>query len=621
MRFYVRRAGRFGFAERNSTNRPTHRSSVNIEVTNALYCSHTFDPKFFEMEFGLLNILELIGALGFFIYGMKVMSDGIQKVAGSRMREILSAMTSNRFLGVLTGFLVTALVQSSSATTVMIVSFVNAGLLSLIESIGVIMGANIGTTITAWLISILGFKVKISALALPIIAIGFPMLFSSKNSLNSWAQVLIGFAILFMGLDELKHAVPDLKSNPQILSFLQDYADLGYLSTFIFIIVGTVLTLVVQSSSAAMALTLVMCNEGWIPFELAAAMVLGENIGTTITANLAALVGNIHAKRSAGAHFIFNVFGVTWMFIAFPFFLNGIAWYMGTYMDMFPTGANSNPEHIPIALSIFHSTFNILNVILLLGFVPFIAKVVTWAIPSKGDDEDFSLEFIGRGLVQTPEISLAEAENEIIKFGKLNVKGVDKIASLIEETEAKRQTKLIKKLEEYEEHTDLIEVKVAEFLMELSRGQLSSESSRRIQSFLSVVNHMESIGDIYYQMSKAVETKIAKKIWFEENHREDLREMKEMVIQSMTLMMANISRNPSDIEMDEAIALEKHINDKRDKYRSKNFKRIEKGKVSLEAGLIYMDLITGYEKIGDNVIHISQSLRGDHLDLEDEVTT
>lgn len=560
----------------------------------------------------------MMGALGFFIYGMKVMSDGIQKVAGSKMREILSAMTSNRFFGIFTGFLVTALVQSSSATTVMIVSFVNAGLLSLVESIGVIMGANIGTTITAWLISILGFKVKISAVALPIIAIGFPMLFSSRTKLNSWAQVLIGFAILFMGLDELKQSVPDLKSNPEALSFLQHYADLGYLSTFIFIIVGTVLTLVVQSSSAAMALTLVMCNEGWIPFELAAAMVLGENIGTTITANLAALVGNVHAKRAAGAHFIFNIFGVLWMFIAFPVFLKGVAWYMGTYMGMYPTGAQANPEHIPIALSIFHTTFNVLNVALLIGFVPFIARTVTRIMPSRGDDEDFSLEFIGRGLVKTPEISLVEAENEILKFGKLNIKGIDKIARLIEETEKKKQKKLIKKLAEYEEHTDLIEVKVAEFLMELSRYRLSTESSRRVQSFLSVVNHMESIGDIYYQMSKAVESKATKKIWFEESHREDLREMAELVNQSMNLMMENITCNPSEIKMDEAIDIEKKINHKRDKFRAKNFKRIEKGKVSLEAGLIYLDLITGYEKIGDNVIHISQSLRGDHIDLEDE---
>lgn len=574
------------------------------------------------MNFGFVDLLQLVGALGFFIYGMKVMSDGIQKVAGSKMRDILSAMTSNRFLGLITGFLVTALLQSSSATTVMIVSFVNAGLLSLVESIGVIMGANIGTTITAWLISILGFKVKISALALPIIAVGFPMLFSSRSKWNSWAQVLIGFALLFMGLDELKHAVPDLKSNPEILSFLQNYAHLGYLSTFIFIIVGTIITLVVQSSSAAMALTLVMCFEGWIPFELAAAMVLGENIGTTITANLAALVGNVHAKRAAGAHFVFNIFGVIWMFIAFPFFLKGISWYMGEYMNMFPTATseNFNPEHIPIALSIFHTSFNLLNVAVLIWFVPLIAKTVIRVIPSKGDDEDFSLEFIGRGLVKTPEVSLAEVENEIVKFAKLNLKGVQKISALIEETEHKEQQKLIKKIKEYEDHTDLIEMKVGEFLMELSKLELSSSGSRRIQSFLSVINHMESIGDIYYQMSRSVEQKIEKRIWFEENHRSDLREMRDMLNKAMTTMMGNISKSPESINLDSAIEIENAINAKRDKLRAKNFKKIEKGKTSLETGLIYLDLLSGYEKMADNVIHVSQALRGDHLDLEDEVT-
>jgi len=554
---------------------------------------------------------------------MKVMSDGIQKVAGSKMREILAAMTSNRVFGLITGFLVTALVQSSSATTVMIVSFVNAGLLSLVESIGVIMGANIGTTVTAWLISILGFKVKISALALPIIAVGFPMLFSSRDKINSWAHVLIGFALLFMGLDELKHSVPDLKSNPEMLSFLQHYADLGYLSTFIFIIVGTVLTLIVQSSSAAMALTLVMCNEGWIPFELAAAMVLGENIGTTITANLAALVGNVHAKRAAGAHFIFNVFGVIWMFVVFPFFLKGIAYYMGNNMGMYPSQTSDlyNPEHIPIALSIFHTSFNILNVAMLIWFVPFIAKTVIRVIPSKGDDEDFRLEFIGRGLVQTPDISLAEAENEIVKFAKINRKGVQKISDLIEETEHREQQKLIKKIKEYEDHTDLIEVKVAEFLMELSKLELSDAGSRRVQSFLAVINHMESIGDIYYQMSRSVQQKIEKRIWFDESHRKDLREMRDMVFEAMDQMSVALRRKSDDIRLEASIEIEKSINRKRDKLKARNFKRIEKGKTNLETGLIYMDLVSGYEKIADHVIHISEVMRGDHLDLEDEVTT
>ena len=311
------------------------------------------------MKFGIIEFLTLIGALGFFIYGMKVMSDGIQKVAGSKMRSILSKMTSTRFLGITTGFILTALLQSSSATTVMIVSFVNAGLLSLVESIGVIMGANIGTTITAWLISLLGFKVKISSIALPIIAIGFPMMFSSKSNIKAWAEVLIGFALLFMGLDALKGSVPNLKENTEFLAFLSNYANMGILSTIIFIGVGTILTLVVQSSSAAMALTLVMCYEGYIPFELAAAMVLGENIGTTITANLAALVGNVHAKRAARAHFIFNIFGVIWMIFALQFFIRIIDSYMMSNMDLSPLNSVGESIAVPIGLSIFHTTFNI----------------------------------------------------------------------------------------------------------------------------------------------------------------------------------------------------------------------------------------------------------------------
>ncbi|MEP1891836.1 MAG: Na/Pi symporter, partial [Cyclobacteriaceae bacterium] len=300
------------------------------------------------MEFGFIDFLNLAGSLAFFIYGMKIMSESIQKVAGSEMRKILSSMTSNRFKGVLTGFLITGLVQSSSATTVLVVSFVNAGLLSLVESVGVIMGANIGTTITAWLISIVGFKVKIANYALPIIAVSFPLLFFSRDRIKSWGEVFIGFALLFMGLAYLKDAVPDLKSNPEILEFLSHYTDMGFLSILLFVGIGTFLTVIVQSSSAAMALTLVMANNGWIPFELAAAMVLGENIGTTITANLAAIVGNVHAKRAAFAHFIFNIFGVVWIIILITPVLNAINTYMISNGSLGPL---NDPTAIPFGLS------------------------------------------------------------------------------------------------------------------------------------------------------------------------------------------------------------------------------------------------------------------------------
>ena len=280
------------------------------------------------MAFSILGALQLIGALGFFIYGMKIMSEGIQKIAGNKMRQFLGAMTSNRFAGVFTGFTTTALIQSSSATTVMIVSFVNAGLLTLRQSIGVIMGANIGTTITAWIITILGFKIKMDVLALPIIAFGLPLMFSSNNKYKALSEFLIGFALLFLGLDALKGAVPDISNNPEILHFLEEWTSMGILSTLLFVGIGTIVTVVVQSSSAAMALTLVLCADGIIPFEAAAAMVLGENIGTTITANLAAMVGNIHAKRTARAHLIFNLFGVIWMVVAFNGVTAGIDKYM-----------------------------------------------------------------------------------------------------------------------------------------------------------------------------------------------------------------------------------------------------------------------------------------------------
>ena len=359
------------------------------------------------MSYSLFDLLTLLGSLGFFIYGMKVMSEGLQKVAGSKMRQILRNMTSNRVMAVFTGFLITSLVQSSSATTVMVVSFVNAGLLSLLESIGVVMGANIGTTVTAWIISIVGFKIKIGAAALPLIALGFPLIFSSKYKVKSWGEVVIGFALLFMGLDLLKGAVPDIKANPEILAFLSDYTDLGFLSTLIFVVIGTVLTVVIQSSSATMALTLIMANDGWITFDIAAAMVLGENIGTTITANIAAMVANVYAKRTARAHFIFNIFGVCWMLLLMPLFLNVISNYLAADGGVSPFESASA---IPIALSIFHTSFNIINVLVLGWFAPFIASLVTKMVKADGDEneESFKLEYMSSNIVSTPEINIEE---------------------------------------------------------------------------------------------------------------------------------------------------------------------------------------------------------------------
>ena len=558
------------------------------------------------------DFLIIIGALGFFIYGMKVMSDGIQKVAGSKMRNILSSMTSNRFLGITTGFLITALLQSSSATTVMTVSFVNAGLLSLVESIGVIMGANIGTTITAWLISILGFKVKISTIALPIIAIGFPLMFSKKTNLKAWAEVLIGFALLFMGLDELKHAVPDLKQNPSFLSFLADYADQGYISTIIFIGVGTILTLVVQSSSAAMALTLVMCFEGYIPFELAAAMVLGENIGTTITANLAALVANVHAKRAARAHFIFNVFGVVWMIIAFPFFINFIDQYMTEYMGMSPLNPVDKSATVPLGLSIFHTTFNIFNVVLLVGFVPFMSKIATSLVKSKGDaDEEFKLDYISAAGIAIPEVAILEAKKEVAKFGDVTMRMNDFMKSLINDQNKKTRNKMFNKLKKYEEITDRVEIEIASYLDNLSTKEVSQNTSSQIRAMLSITNDLERIGDIYYQMSKTIERKDESKLYFLPEQRENLNNMLDVLDKAFTEMNANLRSEYGHISIENAKKHEREINQIRNNLRKSYLEQAEKGEYKFQPGIMYNDLFSSCEKVGDHIINVSEAVAGE----------
>ena len=325
------------------------------------------------MQYGFGDILQLLGALGVFLFGMKVMSDALLKLAGNKMRSILASMTSNRIFGIFTGFLITSVIQSSSATTLMVVSFSNAGLLTLTEAIGVIMGANIGTTITAWLITILGFKVSMSAIALPLVGLGFGMTFIKSDQLKDWGNFIIGFALLFIGLQFLKESMPDINSNPEILSFLSKYTELGFLSVLLFLLIGTILTVVIQSSSATMALTLIMCAQGWIPFELAAAMVLGENVGTTITANLAALVSNYQAKRTAFAHLIFNLIGVLWVLLLFYPFIKFVTWLTIQFGSESPL---INAAAIPVAISLFHTTFNILNTFLLVWFVNPIAKLV-----------------------------------------------------------------------------------------------------------------------------------------------------------------------------------------------------------------------------------------------------
>jgi len=564
------------------------------------------------MDFGFLDALKLIGALGFFIYGMKIMSEGIQKAAGGGLRRILSMMTKNRYMGVLTGFLVTCLVQSSSASTVMAVSFVNAGLLSLVESAGIMLGANIGTTITGWLVAVLGFKVSMASMSLPLLAFGVPMLFFKKEKIKYIGEFIVGFAILFWGLSELKHAVPDVKNNPEILNFLGQYADMGLLSNLFFILVGTILTIVVQSSSASMALTQTLCFSGIIPFEVAAAMILGENIGTTITAELASLPANVHAKRAARIHSMFNILGVTWMvlLISFTPVLHMVSWVA---TDILHVADPYTAEGAPMGLAIFHTGFNFLNVAIMIWFVPLLVKLAIKGVKSKGEmDEEYHLEYISTGIMATPDMSILEAQKEVTKFGERVLKMNGFVEGLITEQDNKVISKTLARIKKYEDITDRIEADVADYLAKISQGEMSESSSLKVRGMLSIVGDLERIGDIYYQMSKGVERKIEKKIWFTPEQRKNILDMFSMVDASLKTMNTNLDSSYSAVSLDKAKEHELALNKFRKAIRKEHFISVEKGDYNFDSATIYSDLFNSLEKVGDHVINVTEGITGEH---------
>ena len=583
-------------------------SDISTVVWSEMSEFQSLAPKHYEgVKFGLFEILTLIGALGFFIYGMKIMSEGIQKIAGNKLRQVLSAMTSNRITGVLTGFGTTALIQSSSATTVMVVSFVNAGLLSLKQAVGVIMGANIGTTVTAFLVAYLGFgKFSISAYALPIIAIGFPLLFTKGTRLKSIAEFLIGFALLFMGLELLKTSVPDLDT--QTLSFLHSLNGYGFLSTIIFVLIGTIITIIVQSSSAAITLTLILCDQGYIDFQMAAGIVLGENIGTTITANLAALIGNTAAKRAARAHLIFNLAGVFWMLLVFPFFLDGIdAFVQEILQKESPFTAISSVKD---GLSWFHFFFNIANTVIMIWFVKSIVKIVRRVVPDRGEEDTFHLSYIGTGMMGTPELSLLEAKKEVVKFGRITTKMSSFLQQLLISADKKKQQALLEKIKKYEEITDRVEEEVVSYLTKVSEGKLTDSSSVRIRSMMSITNDLERIGDIFFQMSKSIERKNSEKVWFTPEQRNNILEILSMVDDAFEVMVSNLESEFEDVSLSEAADREEKINLLRNKLRASHLQNVEKGEYNFKSGLIYNELFSSCEKVGDHIMNVSEAIIG-----------
>lgn len=562
-----------------------------------------------ERDWGPFRILVLIGSLGLFIYGMKVMSEGLQQAAGSRLRKMLASITSNRFKGVLTGFGITSIVQSSSVTTVMTVSFVNAGLLTLMQSAGVMMGANIGTTITAWLINLFGFKVSMDSYAFVIIAIGAPLLFFGRLKFKAWANAIIGFALLFMGLGALKSAVPGLDADSAIVQFFVNYKDSGYLGILMFVGLGTLATVVIQSSSAAMALTMTLVAGGVIPFEVAAAMILGENIGTTITAELASLIGNVHAKRSARIHSLFNVIGVFWAVLLFPLLLKGIALFMeytgsGNPFTDFKQASNTG-------LALFHTFFNLLNVLLLIGFVPQLVRLAERTVKSKGEeDEEFHLEFISGGIMSTPDLSISQAKKEIAKFGKVNERMHGFIKDILVVKDKKKFKKRLEKIEKYEEITDRIELEVSDYLTKVSQGEMSTETSIRIRGMLSMIGDLERIGDIYYQISKTIERKVNQKIWFSPKHRDQLIKMASKLDEALVIMNENLTADYNKVSIENAVKVEKEINDLRDKIRKHHLKDVEAGEYDTVTATIYSNIFHSFEKVGDHIINVTEGLVG-----------
>ena len=559
----------------------------------------------------IINIFSLVGSLALFLFGMKTMSEGLEKFAGDRLRSILSAMTKNRVMGVLTGILITALIQSSSATTVMVVSFVNAGLMTLAQSIGVIMGANIGTTVTAWIISAVGFKVNIAAFAIPLLAVGMPLIFSGKGNRKSIGEFIFGFSFLFMGLSFLQEAATAMNIGDMVAGMLAHVPQDSFLTIILFVIVGAIVTMIVQASAATMAITLMLfgMNIPGFGFEQAAALAMGQNIGTTITAFMASLTANTQARRAALAHMFFNVFGVVAFLIVFYPACHAVSWFVENVMG----GGNDL-----FKLSAFHTAFNIINTLLLIGFVKQIETLVCKVLPMKAQDEDYRLKFISGGLLSTAELSIIEAQKEIHSFAERCQRMFGFVPELLQMQDEVKFNKLFSRIEKYENITDSMEMEIASYLSKVSKGRLSDASKSQIQKMLRQITELESIGDSVYNLGRTLNRhRMHCQEAFTADQIQHMLTMMQLVDGALTEMLKQINQPTTKKDTKTSVNIEHEINNYRTHLKNQNLNDVNSGLYDYQLGVFYVDFISECEKLGDYVMNVVEAGKKRNNDYED----
>ena len=553
---------------------------------------------------------KLIGSLALLMFGMKSMSDSLQKMAGPQLRHVLGAMTTNRFTGILTGTFITAAVQSSTATTVMTVSFVNAGLLTLAQAISVIMGANIGTTLTAWIMSA-GFSFNITDFVWPAFFIAILLIYSKKRKILG--DFIFGVSFMFLGLGTLRQTGidMDLAHNQPVLAFFTSFDPNSFTTTLVFLLIGSVLTMCVQSSAAIMAITMILCSNGVLPIYQGIALVMGENIGTTVTSNLAALTANTQARRAAFAHMFFNMFGVFWVLCIFKPFIDMVCGFVGYDETITKADPNflANTAKLSFVLAAFHTTFNVANTLVLVGFIPQMEKIVCKVIKPKkqNDEDDFRLRFIQTGIMKTAELSVLEAQKEISSFSERIQRMFGMVRDLLKEKDEKNLLKIFSRIEKYEGISDNMEIEIAKYLDQVSDAHLSDETKAKIRAMLREISEIESIGDSCYNIARTINRRVTGKEDFTPKQYEHMHQMFELTESALEQMNFMFSHNKDNIDVNRSFNIENEINNFRNQLKTQNINDVNSHEYTYAIGTMYMDIIQECEKLGDYVVNVVEA--------------